>query len=98
MLDATAHVSQTSGAHCSFYSHLHKQRENTDAKWSIPEDFEVIYSDAQGELVVGGVFLRLFVKNPAWVLRRPREFLTELLEKWSQLVSMTNPDVSIFEE
>ncbi|XP_025080789.1 dnaJ homolog subfamily C member 13-like isoform X2 [Pomacea canaliculata] len=73
-------------------SHLHKQRENTDAKWSIPEDFEVIYSDAQGELVVGGVFLRLFVKNPAWVLRRPREFLTELLEKWSQLVSMTNPD------
>ena len=55
----------------------------------------MVYSDVQGELTVGGVFLRLFITNPGWVLRRPKEFLTELLEKWSQLTSMTNPDVSV---
>lgn len=57
------------------------------------EDFAVVYSDVQGELTVGGVFLRLFISNPGWVLRRPKEFLTELLEKWSQITSMTNLDV-----
>lgn len=76
-----------------FISHSEKQRENTDVKWSMREDFAVVYSDVQGELTVGGVFLRLFISNPGWVLRRPKEFLTELLEKWSQITSMTNLDV-----
>jgi len=33
----------------------------------LPEDFEVIYSQVQGEIVVGGVFLRLFIMQPTWV-------------------------------
>ena len=75
-------------------SHFEMQRESTEAKWSFKEDFSVVYTDVQGELTVGGVFLRLFITNPGWVLRRPKEFLTELLEKWSQLTSLTSPDVS----
>ena len=43
---------------------------------------------------MAGVFLRLFIANPGWVLRKPKEFLTELLEVWSQLVGSNNPDVS----
>jgi DnaJ family protein C protein 13 len=43
---------------------------------------------------VGGVFLRLFIANPGWVLRKPKEFLTELLEIWSKLVALDKPDVS----
>lgn len=66
--------------------HYRSQRENPDTKWNLPEDFSVIYAQSQGEIVIGGVFLRLFVANPGWVLRKPREFLTELLEKWASLV------------
>lgn len=33
-----------------------------------------------GEVVVGGVYLRLFVANPQWTLRSPRTFLADLLD------------------
>lgn len=33
-----------------------------------------------GEIVVGGVYLRLFVANPQWTLRSPRTFLGDLLD------------------
>ena len=56
----------------------------------------IVFSDVQGELVIGGVFLRLFIANPGWVLRKPREFLTELMEKWTQLTSQQQPDVRHF--
>ncbi|XP_076446613.1 dnaJ homolog subfamily C member 13-like isoform X1 [Babylonia areolata] len=78
-------------------SHFQLQRENTESKWSFKEDHAVVYGDVQGELVVGGVFLRLFIANPGWVLRKPKEFLTELLEKWSQITSTTNPDGEMLE-
>ena len=80
----------------SIYRHYKAQRENIDAKWSLPEEYNVVYTDVAGELVVGGVFLRLFIANPGWVLRKPKEFLTELLEVWAQLVGSKNPDVSTF--
>ena len=41
--------------------------------------------------MVGGVFLRLFVANPGWVLRRPREFLTELLDTALSLMQQSPP-------
>ncbi len=46
-------------------------------------------------MTIGGVFLRLFIANPGWVLRKPREFIVELLERWSALVSTQSPDVSL---
>ena len=33
----------------------------------IPDDFSITYDDVEGELVVGGVFLRLFIAQPSWV-------------------------------
>ncbi|XP_046378006.2 dnaJ homolog subfamily C member 13-like [Haliotis rufescens] len=77
--------------------HYKAQREDADTKWSLKEDFAVVYTDVEGELIVGGVILRLFISNPGWVLRRPKEFLTELLEKWTQLTDMTNPDGEVLE-
>ena len=71
------------------------QRDNPDARWALAEDFSVMYTDVQGELVVGGVFLRLFISSPGWVLRKPKEFMVELLEKWSEIVSVTSPNVSV---
>ncbi|KAK2708864.1 hypothetical protein QYM36_014478, partial [Artemia franciscana] len=58
-----------------------KQRADLNAVWVPPQaDLEPIYAAANDELVVGGVFLRLFVSNPGWVLRKPKEFLIELLD------------------
>lgn len=47
----------------------------------MPDEFGCVYEDVvTGELVVAGVFLRLFIANPCWVLRNPRNFMSELLD------------------
>ena len=35
--------------------------------YQLPDDFEVVYSNVEGELVVGGVYLNLFIAQPHWV-------------------------------
>jgi hypothetical protein len=35
------------------------------------------HTDAQ--LIIGGVYVRVFVQQPQWTLRAPRHFLTELV-------------------
>uniref|UniRef100_A0A8C4HD35 J domain-containing protein n=1 Tax=Dicentrarchus labrax TaxID=13489 RepID=A0A8C4HD35_DICLA len=60
--------------------HFKQQKDNPDVNWRMPEDFTVAYGAGQGELEVGGVFLRIFIAQPGWVLRKPREFLVSLLE------------------
>ncbi|GFR63073.1 LOW QUALITY PROTEIN: DnaJ-like protein subfamily C member 13 [Elysia marginata] len=77
--------------------HVQAQRQDANAKWSLSDDFQVVYSDAAGEVVVGGVFLRLFIANPAWVLRRPKEFLTELMEQWTKAAASPNPNGELLE-
>lgn len=52
------------------------------------------YGAGQGELAVGGVFLRIFIAQPGWVLRKPREFLVSLLETLTELYEKNNPNVS----
>ncbi|XP_071508513.1 dnaJ homolog subfamily C member 13-like [Diadema antillarum] len=71
--------------------HYKEQKENADASWKLPEDFSIT-SQFSGEVVIGGVYLRLFIAQPTWVLRKPKEFLVELLEKFTQLVGMNNPE------
>lgn len=72
--------------------HYITQRDNPDTRWTLPEDFSIIYSEVQGGMTVGGVFLRLFIANPGWVLRKPKEFLTELLDKWTRLIDDSTVD------
>lgn len=60
----------------------------------MPEDFTVVFGEAEGEVAVGGVFLRIFIAQPTWVLRKPREFLIALLEKLTELLEKNNPHVS----
>ncbi|KAI1292251.1 DnaJ -like protein subfamily C member 13 [Halotydeus destructor] len=62
------------------------------AEWSLPEDMDLNSSLVAGEYVVAGVYLRLFVQNASWVLRRPKEFLTELLDSAQNLMRQTNSD------
>jgi len=64
-----------------------EQSNNPNAKWDISNDFEVVYTSVAGEVVIGGVYLRLFVKQPNWGLRNPRQFLVALFDKYIVLAS-----------
>ncbi|KAK3858864.1 hypothetical protein Pcinc_034976 [Petrolisthes cinctipes] len=55
-----------------------QQREDPNAIWKLPED--VSLSSTSGEVVVGGVYLRLIVANPSWVLRKPKTFVSDLFD------------------
>ncbi|XP_071522873.1 dnaJ homolog subfamily C member 13 isoform X2 [Panulirus ornatus] len=55
-----------------------QQREDPNAVWKFPE--EVTISSTSGEIVVGGVYLRLLVANPSWVLRKPKSFVSDLFD------------------
>lgn len=61
----------------------------------LAEDFSVEYGAGQGELEVGGVFLRIFIAQPGWVLRKPREFLVSLMDTLTALLEKNNPNVSV---
>ena len=61
----------------------HKQHLLTspDTPWALQDLDQNLQAKLQGELVVAGIYIRLFVANPGWVLRKPREFLIELMER-----------------
>ncbi|CAL4081769.1 unnamed protein product, partial [Meganyctiphanes norvegica] len=54
------------------------QRDDPNSIWKFPE--EVSLSGTSGEVVVGGVYLRLLQANPSWVLRKPKQFVCDLFD------------------
>lgn len=68
-----------------------QQREDPNAIWKFPEDLTL--SSTSGEMVVGGVYLRLLVSNPTWVLRKPKAFVSDLFDALLDQLSRCN-DVS----
>uniref|UniRef100_A0A3B3Y3K6 J domain-containing protein n=1 Tax=Poecilia mexicana TaxID=48701 RepID=A0A3B3Y3K6_9TELE len=72
--------------------HFKQQKDNPDVNWKLPDDFTVAYGAGQGEVEVGGVFLRIFIAQPGWVLRKPRDFLVSLLETLSELLEKNSPN------
>ncbi|PIO77742.1 DnaJ domain protein [Teladorsagia circumcincta] len=74
------------------------QSKNPEHKWDTGSltDNTCAYSDSvTGELVVGGVFVRLYVANPAWAVRHPRQFATELIEKVLELMNKPSADLTL---
>ena len=51
-----------------------------DTPWQPSQEDADLRASLHGELVISGIYIRLFVANPGWVLRKPREFLIELME------------------
>ncbi|ORC90853.1 endosomal trafficking protein RME-8 [Trypanosoma theileri] len=49
------------------------------AYWKIPEN---ILAESGEELQLGGVYLKLYLSQPGWNVRKPKEFLLSLLEKF----------------
>lgn len=65
------------------------QQKDSNAKWNqnsvVGENgcaYENVISD---ELIIGGIYLRLFLSNPSWAVRHPRQFATELVERLLEL-------------
>ncbi|XP_049787278.1 dnaJ homolog subfamily C member 13 [Schistocerca cancellata] len=77
--------------------HYLAQRQNPSTVWKVPEENTLLNITNSNELRVGGVYLRLFVANPGWVLRRPKEFLAELMDTCISLMSKEKPDVELLE-
>lgn len=71
------------------------QKDNPNAEWAVPDD-KVLIASGPNEVVVAGVYLRLFVANPGWAVRRPKEFLNELMETCLSLMNKEKTDVSDF--
>lgn len=55
-------------------------------------NFNLLHGFDKDEFVVAGVYLRLFNQNPTWVLRKPREFLTELMNSFQTIIKSTKFD------
>ena len=34
----------------------------------LPHDFLVVYADVEGQIIIGGVILKLFIQQPSWVV------------------------------
>lgn len=58
----------------AFYA---SQKLNHKLLWKDPEILQDIISS---ELIVSGVYLKLFISNPGWTLRKPKQFLSDLLD------------------
>jgi len=56
--------------------------------WSPPANFGIQYEGLRGELYVGGVYVRLFLKNPKFAVRDPVRFAEALVERYLQELSV----------
>ena len=76
-------------------SYYNLQCRNPNAILKLPETPNNV-DIVTNEPVVGGVYLRLFISSPAWALRKPKEFLSELMDTTLTLMSKEKADVSFF--
>jgi DnaJ family protein C protein 13 len=72
------------------FRHYFALRQNPKGVIKLP-DTSLLLSSPSNETVVAGVYLRLFNNNPGWNVRRPKEFLSELLD--TCISSMTKEKV-----
>uniref|UniRef100_A0AAR5P1B7 J domain-containing protein n=2 Tax=Dendroctonus ponderosae TaxID=77166 RepID=A0AAR5P1B7_DENPD len=77
--------------------HYKEQCSNPAIQWKKPDSNGISSLTAPNEVIIGGVYLRLFVENPAWTLRKPKEFLSELLETCLDNMSKDAPNEELLE-
>lgn len=75
--------------------HYTAQLQNPSTTWRIPDNNGLTNTANPNEIMVGGVYLRIFIANPSWSLRKPKEFLSELLETCLTQMSKEKPTVGL---
>ncbi|GIY06445.1 dnaJ homolog subfamily C member 13 [Caerostris darwini] len=76
--------------------HYKIQKDDPQVQWKPPNEPCLSLPENQ-ETIIAGVYLRLFIQNPTWVLRKPKEFLTELLDKLNAVMSKDNINNELLE-
>lgn len=56
--------------------------------WALADDFHVHLSDTEGEPFVGGVYLRLYLKDTNWNLHNPRDFMIALFDALFECIEL----------
>lgn len=64
-----------------------QQVKDPKCLWKDPDTLKDIVTE---ELVVSGVYLKLFISNPCWTLRKPKQFLSDLLDFVSLNINRTS--------
>ncbi|KAK9822709.1 hypothetical protein WJX81_005943 [Elliptochloris bilobata] len=52
-------------------------------EWALPEDFQLRFENEAAELFVGGVYVRMFLRDSRFPLRSPKTFLEGLLAAYT---------------
>lgn len=76
----------------SGFRYFLSQKENPKILW---KDSDTIQDIITTELVVSGVYLKLFISNPGWTLRKPKQFLSDLLDFVAENISRSGGEVWI---
>jgi DnaJ family protein C protein 13 len=79
-----------------FSSYYHHLQTKPESPWQ-HEEVDLTRGLDAAELVISGIYIRLFIANPGWVLRKPREFLTDLMENALQIMNSSTPDLQRME-
>ncbi|WIA30400.1 hypothetical protein OEZ86_000485 [Tetradesmus obliquus] len=74
---AAAEVAQLAAA-------IRKQHAAHSFDWSPPASYQLQYDSLRGEVYVGGVYVRLFLKDPKYAVRDPVKFAEALVERYLQ--------------
>ncbi|KAK9807966.1 hypothetical protein WJX73_008492 [Symbiochloris irregularis] len=53
-----------------------------ELQWTLPEGHQLQFEALANEMYVGGVYVRLFLKNPTFPLRSPKAFAEGLMESY----------------
>ncbi|KAJ8925386.1 hypothetical protein NQ315_009217 [Exocentrus adspersus] len=77
--------------------HQAAQSLNPSIIWKMPDTNGLTSIASPNEIVVAGVYLRIFIANPGWTLRKPKEFLSELMETCLTLMTKEKLNVELLE-
>ncbi|CEF67733.1 DnaJ homolog subfamily C member 13 [Strongyloides ratti] len=78
-----------------------EQKKDLTTKWNTvintnqPCPYENVLN---GEILVGGIFIRLFISNPSWSVRHPKQFSTELMERVLELMNKPTDELEIMKK
>ena len=75
-------ASQAAAEVATLAAAIRKQHAAGTYEWSLPANYTLTYDKLQGEVYVGGVYVRLFLKNPRYAIRDPQKFIEGLMERY----------------
>jgi hypothetical protein len=71
------------------------QEKNPDSIIQLPEQGVLTICNSN-ELIIGGIYIRLFNSNPGWTMRKPVAFLTDLFGTFIKLMHKSQVSSILF--